>query len=415
MNYRERFIEITSFLRPLAPMWQDEILNSYPLSMDNYPKEWIDTLLSLNEEELYNLDILGKLAPISETSLAHWLRKAKEISFIDGPVQKEVFPELPPYAFHKVKAKKQYEINIIGSFIKSLPNDETPEHLIDIGGGVGHLARVMAHYYGLNTTSIDCNEEFQKIGQERLIRYPAPNGAKELTYVNLLFGPDGDDDKLASLFTPQTLSLGLHTCGPLALAHFRTNFKYKTKALLNFGCCYAKMNPKRDINLSTLAKEIGLPFSEFTLALASRGHTSMDMRDFRLKRKVKNYRYALHFFLQTHFSGKFYSSVGEVLTKEYWGPFSDYVRGRLENLNLSHDHFSDEQINSFFENDQIQYELNRIFMANIIRWQLGRVCEIYLLLDRCLYLEENNHKVIMREFFSDEVSPRNIGLYAKRF
>ncbi|EQC47857.1 methyltransferase domain protein [Bacteriovorax sp. BSW11_IV] len=416
MNYRDRFIKISNFLRPLAPLWQDEILNTYPDSLQHYPQSWIDTLCALNEDELYQVDIKDNFESITKTELGQWLNQIKALCQIERIELSSHSPKeaLPPYAFHKVKAKKQYEIKIIGDFIEALDEQRRPQKLIDIGGGVGHLARIMAHYYNLETTSIDCNEEFQQIGRERLKKYPAPKGAKTLSYINLLFGPEGDDNQLRPLFDDKTLSLGLHTCGPLALAHFRTNFKYQTKSLINFGCCYSRMSASRDVNVSHFAKENPLEFNEYTLALASRGHNSMTMQDFKLKRQVKNYRYTLHFFLKKYFPEKTFLSVGEVLTKEYRYPFSQYAKGRMDHLGIDSSAFSDEELDSFYSDSERQKELDQIFVANVIRWQLGRICELYILLDRCLYLEENDHDVVMKEFFSDDISPRNIGIYANK-
>ena len=55
-----------------------------------------------------------------------------------------------------------------------------------------------------------------------------------------------------------------------------------------------------------------------------------------------------------------------------------------------------------------------MFEANIIRWQFGRAIEKLIILDRAMFLEENNYKVTWGELFNEEVSPRNIGLYAEK-
>ena len=51
--------------------------------------------------------------------------------------------------------------------------------------------------------------------------------------------------------------------------------------------------------------------------------------------------------------------------------------------------------------------------ANTIRSFLGRPLEIYLLLDRCLYLIENGYDPEIIKFFNESISPRSIGIYAK--
>jgi hypothetical protein len=51
--------------------------------------------------------------------------------------------------------------------------------------------------------------------------------------------------------------------------------------------------------------------------------------------------------------------------------------------------------------------------AGLIRNALGRVMELYLLVDRAIFLEEKGYKVEVQEFFDEELSPRNIGITAE--
>jgi len=58
--------------------------------------------------------------------------------------------------------------------------------------------------------------------------------------------------------------------------------------------------------------------------------------------------------------------------------------------------------------------VGQMITAGLIRNALGRALEIYLLLDRAIYLEEQGYKVKVEEFFDEELSPRNIGITAVR-
>jgi hypothetical protein len=51
-------------------------------------------------------------------------------------------------------------------------------------------------------------------------------------------------------------------------------------------------------------------------------------------------------------------------------------------------------------------------LCNLIRWQLGRALEIYILLDRALFLEEHQYQVSVKTYFKESLSPRNIGILA---
>ncbi len=72
---------------------------------------------------------------------------------------------------------------------------------------------------------------------------------------------------------------------------------------------------------------------------------------------------------------------------------------------------SAEELDSYFQSKSIQDELNLLFRANIIRWQFGRLLELYILLDRAILLEENGLAPKIEQFFDHELSPRNIAIY----
>jgi hypothetical protein len=99
--------------------------------------------------------------------------------------------------------------------------------------------------------------------------------------------------------------------------------------------------------------------------------------------------------------------------REYSRPFEDYVLLKLEQLKINHS-FTPLEIREFYYEDKIQFDLKAMFICCLIRWQIGRALELYLLLDRAIYLEENNYTAILAEFFSENISPRNIGILATR-
>ncbi|MDD0852317.1 methyltransferase [Halobacteriovorax sp. GB3] len=416
LKYSEQFKEIREFLGDHDHLSRFEILNDYPAYQSRYEKSWLDKLKELSEEELYQVDTFGNPEVLKDHPMGSWLKRIKELTALD--FEKLDNPkELPDWAFNKVKFKKRYEILKIGEWITHLKKKEGFSHLVDIGGGVGHLARVLSHYFGIETISLDANKTFQDLGKKRMNKYPRPEGAKELSFINMFFGADLKDEKdnqiLEKVFSKEAISLGLHTCGPLAIGHMKTNLKFQTKGLLNFGCCYNKLDPLLDVNISEFAKKNPLAFNQFALTLATRGHCVMDLEEFRLKRTVKKYRYGLHLFLLEHEQTGDFLSVGEAHVKLYKGPFSDYLRSKYKEIGLTCS-YDEEYINHFLEREDIKETLEEMFLCNVIRWQIGRVVEFYLLIDRALYLQEHDQEVELKQFFDEVVSPRNIGLFSLR-
>jgi hypothetical protein len=411
MNMKSQALDLQNYLSQYTKMWKDEIMNEYPESITHYPCTWVDLLDSLTEAELYEIDCKRPVEKIKNSSFEHFLKQLSELSKL--PVIAEV-PEIPleDWAFQGIKKKKRHEIQKIVPVLKNIKELSNFEYVVDIGGGVGHLSRVLSHYHSIPSISLDRDPNFQKIGFERLSKYRKIEGARDVSFVNITFGKVADEEILKTIFKPQAFSLGLHTCGVLAVTVIQKSIDYKTTGLLSFGCCYHQLKPDIDFPLSNFYKENQyLKLNLYALTLATRSHAEMSFSDYQTKERVKSYRYALHLFLIQYFDNKSFTGVGECHIRTYWGPFATYIKSKLAELNLTHS-FTDEDFNQFYAELKIQKELRKMWLCNIIRWQLGRALEVYLLLDRCLYLEEQGFRVQIEQYFQETLSPRNIGILA---
>jgi len=410
MDYKSHFNQIHKFLSQHIRIWHDEVLNFYPNSIQEYNKDWIEELKSLSEYDQWLIDCKNDPSALNQGPFKDFILKAKAVTRI-GDHKNEELEKLPAWAFNKVKDKKRHEILTLAKKIKGLSELHKFQHIVDIGGGVGHLSRILSHYFGHNCISLDQNKEFQEIGKRRLNKYPIPEDAGDVKFMNLTFGASEHEHDLAHVFSTESLSLGLHTCGPLAVRHMQTNIKYKTKGLINFGCCYNKIELEKDVNLSLHAKTDPLPLSKYALTLATRGHNDMNFEEFKLKKRVKHYRYALHLLLYKKLNQQEFLTAGEANAKLYWEDFNVYALNKLSVLKIDHN-LSNQDLLDFYNDIEVQKEIETMFLANIIRWQFGRVVEHYILTDRCLFLEENGLEVKMEELFDNQLSPRNIGITA---
>lgn len=411
MDIKSQALGLLDFVNRYALLWSDEIMNRYPGSIAYYPQEWIEILDSLSTEELWDIDCKRALEKIKGSSFANFMLEASTLSHLPTIPESPEIP-LEDWAFNGVKKKKRHEIQKIVPRLKQVKDQNHFDYVVDIGGGVGHLSRVLSHYHCIPSISLDQNSEFQKIGMGRLQKYRKLEGSRDVKFINLTFGEKGSEEKLKDVFKPQAFSLGLHTCGPLANILIQNSIDFKTRGLLSFGCCYHRLNPSTDFPLSSFYKDNQFQkLNLFALTLATRAHSEMDLEDFKTRERVKYYRYALHLFLMKNFNNKYFTEVGECHIRTYWEPFAGYIRSKLAELKLEHE-FSDEHFNNFYNDPAIQRELRVMWLCNIIRWQLGRSLEVYLLLDRCLYLEEQGFSVQIEQYFKEALSPRNIGILA---
>ena len=396
MDYKKYFLEIVEFISPYEDVLLKEPLDNFEQRRIHYPTEFIDQLRLKKDAEHYRFIHFNCTENLDEKFTS--FQKALE-DLTNRFVFNETKPqELSSWALWKVSQKKKHEIEQLRNFISENSN---AKEIIDIGGGVGHLARILSHYDGINTISIDLNLEFQELGKKRINKYPLPKNAGNISFLNKSF----DRELLNQL--DYDLSVGLHTCGELAVEHLKCH----DKPLINFGCCYHRLD-ETTFPLSKFCKDnLAFTFSKEAYTLATRSHYGACEKQFTKTKKVKDYRFALSYLLKKHYGREDFFSVGSSVNSTYKSKFSDYAMERLKAINfdlkLSHD-----ELDSFFLMDETQNFIHEIYLCNVFRWRFGRVLELLIILDRAIWLHEQNKKVDIKAVFDPAISPRNLAIFS---
>lgn len=413
MNDRDLITNIVSFLTPYQQIWSNEVLQSYPQSLDFYPQLWITQLDQLSKSDLWKIDAKNDTSMLEESELKEFFRLIREFN-AQVPFYKKRQDNAPLYCdrdFFKVKRKKRHEIEEITPIVDQLMRERNYSEVIDIGGGQGHLPRIISSFHGLKSTTIDCNATFQKTGERKLSKYPSYRQGKGIHYIHHYFGECREHD--AKLITPKSLTIGLHTCGPLAIRHLEAFHLSEGESLVNFGCCYLRLDPKTDTNLSEFCQKNGIFINKFALNLATRSHAEMSRDEFELKYRVKQYRNMFHLLLGHKLNHWDFISVGDSPPRHYWGSFFNYVEEKFKFLKMQNP-LNENEVEDFFQQEEFQKTARKMFLADIIRWRLGRPLEIYILLDRVQWLKERGYHVELFQIFNEEISPRNMAIIATR-
>ena len=406
MNLTEHYQKTRDFLERYRPFWYDEILNRYPQTLEVYPKSWIETLDKLSAHELWELDSKTSYSFLKDTPIFPFIEEIRTLSsFL------QVLKIDSSTLLGGMREKKAHEISYLAPYIGALQKEHEFSHIVDIGGGLGHLSRALSKNLDIPCICLDHDKSLQKKGQSLLTNENVEFISKGLGNPII---PSVDFDVLSEeesnrVFSPDSLTVGLHSCGALSLRLMDEVINHRSKALINFPCCYSKLNPISEVNLSSLSLKNPLPLSKIGLTLASRSHSKFSFEDFLLKELIKKIRYTFHLLLFEKLNITDFTGAGNYPLKKYQEGFSTYAKEKLKELSLENN-FSKKELDDFFEEkkDLVRY----MFLCNILRWQTGRVLEIHLLIDRALYLQENGFEVELFELFKQEISPRNIGIFA---
>lgn len=410
MSFEKHFTNLANFLGPYQGLWENEVMLCYPNVWEHYPLEWVEFLETLPEETLFLLEKKEYRGINLPSSLKKLYEEVSEFNQIPQKYHHFETPQALPYdhySFLKIKPKKEHEIRILAPIISELYHRKNLDEVIDIGGGIGKLAHVLSNYFNLKVTSIDMDPALQKTGRER-----NKNNAKDpsnlVNYQTTQL--KAGDLQLKNLFTGDKLSLGLHTCGDLANSQFDLSIEAKTKSLVNLGCCYYRLSRADRYNISQFSQSNkNLKLNKYALTLATRAHVKLDHWDFEYKSIVKNYRYTLHLYLHDVLGITEQVNCGNSMEKLYRSDFATYTREQLKRVNLTTND-SDETLNNYYNDPRRLKLVNQMILSAIIRGIFGRPLELYLLVDRCLYLQENGYEVQLLELFDEVESPRNLAI-----
>lgn len=411
---KDHFLEISEFLSPYHDWYTEEPLLHYPQHISKYPQSWINYLKNLFSQE----DAFFRFTGNGELNLAlsdnncpedfkYYIQRIVQLRQVPKRERLEN-PKLPGLRLEGITHKKLHEINQIFDFLmQEFSEDICP---VDLCSGKGHLSFLMGHEKGIKTLNIDFDSELQYAGELRNTKYFSshfgfdenPVSFKTLDLRSL-------NSKILKEHDP---ILGLHTCGGLSKLIFEKSVESNAPNILNFGCCYYKMIPS-DYQISTLGQEMGLINHLHTLSLATRSHGRMSANTFKMNNNVKFHRYIFQLLLNKEFNHDMKTVLKSSKASLYRGSFSEYASVQFKRLKIEHN-FSEKDLNDFYHDSTNQEIVVEMLCANAIRNLLGRILELYLILDRGLYLEERGYKVLVQEFFDEDLSPRNLGIFATK-
>ncbi|MDC0714522.1 methyltransferase [Stigmatella sp. ncwal1] len=402
MNFQDRLEALTDLLRPWSELWSSSILQNWPQSGAAYPESWRSYAESLDEAGERRLDhgeLLGAPPPALH-SLLLALHGLTELPWHEG------VHGLTTADGQGLSIKKAHEVERVLALLG--PRTRTIRQAADIGGGMGHLARLCVKTFDWTFHSIDRDAALQEKGRDWLRRARTlPQEKLSFLHASVEDGPQLEIDPLFS--GHDRASIGLHTCGPLALTQIRKS--QEAGFLLNFGCCYDKLDAARDYPVSRFGEAHRLPFTRYALSLATRGRHHKTGTEFALMKRVYAQRFALDLLLRRQCPELGFVPAGDAPKALYAGSFAVYARDRLERLRLDPG-MAEAELDSF--EVSVRPETRRLFLCHLLRDRFARALEIVLLLDRALLLEEMGFQVELLQVFDPRLSPRNVALIASR-
>lgn len=380
MDLEKRYQSLSKFLSKHQELLDKEILESFPTLPLRY-KEWVSPLVDFSIKDLIRLENKECSELNLTTDHCQFIQDCLALSNL--PKGEYPAKKIGQHQLKKMSQKKRHEIGLLQSQL------EIDQSYIDLGSGAGHLSGVLLDGNQKTSLCIDQDSKIQDIGREK----------QKALHPRLQFKTLKFSSKTDSLGSSESTLIGLHCCGEFSHDLLKYAVRNKQKRILNYGCCYHK------IKNAILPNSKFSNLSQHALTMAAKSYKTMTEDEFLAREKVKKYRYILHFLMRDKLGLEF-RTLGNGSSEDYNKPFSHYCYKFVpETTSLS-----ENTLESFYQDHQSMYQ--EYLIAGIIRSHLARPLEVFLNLERAIFLKNNGYEVLLEEVFDKSISPRNISILA---
>jgi len=405
----------------LTTVWPLELLalkasiKTYSLKRKPWSRERLVSALSIKEQESAE-EWPGEFKKLQQVFRKHIKPKKKH----------EIIRMADVASMLASKANSKAKANVEAEFKAK----EESKNIVDIGGGLGHLSRLLSFGHDFDVTCMEAEGQFGKTAvtfDEDLIKAAIWANSKAKAnveasaefeekakdwkpkHVTLNVDPELRseifDDKVGQI---NKLGLvGLHTCGDLGPTIVRLFAESsKVTSLQSVGCCY--MHIKKSFPLSQYLKNTLNPttfnYTNFELAC----HAIETYKD-RLKNPLDleqlkvHCRRALMESILMNKSDKLKHKALKPVKRHQELSFAEYALKATENLPKEFQ-VTNEEVDKWSPKENQWF---RVVAMYTLRLLFAPLLETVLLLDRCEYLFEMGQDCTLAPIFDPRLSPRN--------
>ena len=391
----ERFQALDSFLIAHQHLWRPKPFTHLQLAWENQHSELANWLrarsLAAAEAADNHPELLAAPAPFPELA-----QQAITLSAV-GALPSHPRPQPSSRLSAGVPGRKWQQIS---AFADCLQFQQAPQHWLDWCAGKGHLGRLLAQD-GSALSCLEYDPALVTAGRQLSLRA----GINALHRLQDVFAAD-TPEHLRAEHTP----VALHACGDLHVRLLQLASSAGCQRLAIAPCCYNRIHSDLYQPLSDTAQasalqlskeDLGLPLSETVTA----GARVRRQRDSSMARRLAFDQ------LQRELTGiDQYLPTPSLAVAWLDKPFATYCQhlASLKGLPTPTDRdWATLEAHGW-------QRLAQVRNLELLRALFRRPLELWLLLDRSLYLQAQGYQIRLGSFCAPQLSPRNLLLLAER-
>ncbi len=387
----------------------DQLLTRYQSFWQCQPFHWRDNCWRESAPELATF--LDQLSPEQVFALeadptplmallTPWFPDLESLSALCAlPLNSSVPEPVPEVLGHYIPGRKWQQLR---HFAAALPGVRGP--VLEWCAGKGHLGRLLGFQSKQSVLSLEWQSELCDAGQ-RL--------AKRAKVAMEFVCADAFSAEARDFIRPEQHAVALHACGALHMRLLEAASQQQTRALSISPCCYHLIEGLNYQPMSDAGKNSPLQLTTQDLRMTVQETVTAGQRVRRLRQIELTWRLGFDL-LQRDIRGvDEYLPVPNLQKSWLSGTFSEFVGWALSAKGLRLPQGMTAERVARYEQAGAE-RLPVMARMELVRHLFRRPLELWLVLDRALFLQEQGYQVELSQFCGRELTPRNILIHAEK-
>jgi hypothetical protein len=388
------FKQLSEYLKHNQHFWRPVAFHQQQLPwMVNHVK-LVERLFALSLEEIDSL-------ASSPYALANYLvkdlpfaHKLIDLSALNA-LESNLLPPVSPHFYSGMPGRKWQQVSAFASCF-----EPSSSKLLEWCAGKSYLGFYLQHLHNSKVDALEWNEDLVKQANERAQQQDCnlhSHCIDVMSKQSLKFLKDA----------PQVAAL--HACGELHEQLLQRSVEAKVAHLHLAPCCYHKRNKSDYVPLSLMGRALDLNLNKTHLHTAVMETVTAGATLQRQRKQLQIMRLGFDC-LQRELLGKDdFLAIPSLPTSWSKAEFSEFCRhcASLKNMVLPN------TIDWPYYLQQGMTRFHQVSALDLVRFLFRRPLEVWLVLDKVIFLEEQGYSVKLGTFCPGQVTPRNIMIKAK--
>ncbi|WP_016955758.1 methyltransferase [Catenovulum agarivorans] len=368
--------------------------NFVPFQCSDFPwdnPELTEYLQTLAEQtELEHDEVCQQIAQRFFPELADAL---EQVDFVHNQLVDDWQKPVPFWLLNGIHGRKITQVQQLSAQIK-------PKYpLLEWCAGKGHLGRLLSFQHDVAVTSVEWQQGLCEQGTNLAKTYDIK---QDFIHADVL-------KQRAVWLKPQQHVVALHACGDLHVTLLKQAVEAQVEYMHVAPCCYHLIGDEVYPALSQQGKQSSLHIAKSILKLAVQAQVTAGQRVANLRQTEVLWRLAYQLIRADITGDASYQSLPSVKKSWFTGEFVDFVTWGAEHQGFTLP--ADLDFADYLQRAAIKQKFTQ--QLEYVRHAFQRALELWLVLDKALFLEQSGYQVEVNYFCPYQTTPRNMMIVAK--